>query len=298
MPKETFFKMVVATALILGLAYQVAAKQFGPKFVVRSGGKVEVGSVKIDPVPPPVRVIERIAKGEKPIDALKNEGESRMNDTKTLANLPQIPSQIENSLMDQFRQIIGPDIVDVIEVLNLPNQIMRTLPAATVQLLEGPRNIKEVAKTTLGVPVLTALIQAKDYYKDKAKPIPQSVKLLLATSFTPEILNNARYVVDDFGGNVPAIINKLQETLGEEHAVTIDNIIVFSAPPKDNNIYFWAHELQHTVQYAKKGMAKFAGEYTTNYKALEKEANDVAANALTKAEEIVKLLEIMAALKS
>lgn len=283
--------------LTLTLGQAANSKQYGPRIVVRKDGKVQVGPVKVDPVPPGPRIIERVIKGE-PVDkAISNEVNSRVDEAKSQASAPIIQTEIEDAFFDRLRKIIGNDATDVVEVLNLPNQIARATPAALAEMLSAPKRADEVLKRLAGTPLLAALIQAKDYYKDKGKPIPNTVKILLVKSFSPETLNNARYVVDDFGGNIPAIINKIQETFGDVHAVAIDNIIVFSSQPKDEDIYFWAHELQHTVQYARMGMEKFAGEYTANYKSLEDDANDVAAEAEKKAAEILEFMRSLAALE-
>ncbi|MGX5842879.1 hypothetical protein ACWGTI_19350 [Mesorhizobium sp. ArgA1] len=287
------FLSLVSVLSVAALANEASAKQWGPRIVVRSNGRVEVGPVKVDTVPPSARVIERVIKGE-PVDkAIGDEVKSRVDDAKTLASAPQIQTEVENSFFDQLRDVIGNDAVDVIEVLHLPEQISRAAPAAIVELLSGPKNLDDTLKELAGQPLLTLLIQARDYYKDKAAPIPSNVKILLLKTFPPGVIKRARYVVDDFGGNVPAIINKFQETFNGQHAVTVDNIIVFSSMPADDNIFFWAHEMQHTVQYAKLGMAGFAGEYTTNYKGLEAEANRVGEEAEKNAEAIRAFMKDM-----
>ncbi len=291
MIKQIVLLILTGISLTLSLSQQVEAFEL-IRIVVSKDGNVEVGPVKVDPVPPSIRVLERTAKGEKLDSAINNEVKERVEDAKTIANAPQIQSEIENQFFEQLRGVIGNDTVDTVEVLNLPQQIFRATPAALVQMIDSSGDLGEQLKAVAGDPLLAALIQAKEYYKNKGKPIPTTVKVLLLKSFTPETLNNARYVVDDFGGNLPAIINKLQETLNGEYAVTVDNTIIFSKTPKDENIFFWAHELQHTVQYSNLGIPKFASEYTTNYKTLEDEANKVATDAEENAGQILDFMKL------
>jgi hypothetical protein len=288
--------MLLTTAATLCVLSQGVAQQVGPVLRIERDGRVQVGPVKVDPVPPSARVIERVIKGE-PVDkAMNSEIKSRVEDAKTLARAPQIQTEIENSFFEQLIVLgVSKDAVGIMQTLQLPEQITRTAPEVLLRILEKPEDIK--AKDLLGAPLLASLIQARDFYKDKAKPIPQAVRVLLSKSFSTETLLNARYAVDDFSGNVPAIINKIQETLGNEHAVTIDNIIIFSSTPKDSNVFFWAHEMQHTVQCSKMGMEKFAAEYTVNYKSLEDDANKVAEEAEKKSKEILAFISTLAALK-
>jgi hypothetical protein len=80
------------------------------------------------------------------------------------------------------------------------------------------------------------------------------------------------------------------------HAVTVDNIIVFSQEPGLDSIWFWAHELQHVEQYRTLGISGFAAEYTSDYQRLEDEANKKADQAVNDAAEISKLLAQLAQL--
>jgi len=110
-------------------------------------------------------------------------------------------------------------------------------------------------------------------------------------------LRSARYVVDDFGGNVAAIINKLQEVIGNEHAITLDNIIVFSREPKHENVFFWGHELGHVEQYRRLGIEGFAGRYTVAWRELENEADERGRAAEKNSEDVLKILNALAELQ-
>jgi hypothetical protein len=63
---------------------------------------------------------------------------------------------------------------------------------------------------------------------------------------------------------------------GGGFAVVTDDIIVFSRVPgaSSSDLWWWAHEVTHTVQYQRLGgIGAFANAYTKNGPALEKEAD-------------------------
>jgi hypothetical protein len=180
---------------------------------------------------------------------------------------------IENLAIAQIKRIVSKEVGEVLEFITFPDHIVQYAPAVVVVVVDDLLNGKS-PNEIVGMPLAAALKQAKDYYSPKAKPLPQEVQSLLATTFDPRIISKARFVVDDFGGNVPALINKLQETLGNTHAVCVDNIIVFSRQPDPSDAFFWGHEVQHVVQYDKLGIEGFAGKYATSWKEMEDEADE------------------------
>jgi hypothetical protein len=107
--------------------------------------------------------------------------------------------------------------------------------------------------------------------------------------FSKEILDRAQFVIDDNVGS-HGIINKFQEACADNHAVTADNIIVFAKPPSSKDIWFWAHEMQHTVQYKNLGIDGFAAKYTTDSDAMENEANQKADHAVDNYNEMIRLM--------
>jgi len=141
----------------------------------------------------------------------------------------------------------------------------------------------QIDLTHLGeVGLANALRQAHDYYAASAKPLPEAVRSRLAASFPKEVLDRVRVVETGEEGTLPAIINFVQtrfgDAVGGTSAVTIDDIVAFSQIPEPSELEFWAHEVEHTVQYRRLGgIDGFAAEYARNYQGLEDEANAVAA---------------------
>ena len=145
-------------------------------------------------------------------------------------------------------------------------------------ILDGDTDLTQLGELGLA----TALRQAHAYYAQSARPLPESVRSRLSAGFPKEILDRVRVVETGDEETLPAIINFVQtrfgDAVGGTSAVTIDDIVAFSQIPDPSELEFWAHEVQHTVQYHRLGgIDGFAAEYIRSYQGLEDEANAVAA---------------------
>lgn len=115
-------------------------------------------------------------------------------------------------------------------------------------------------------------------YAPYGMPIPGHIASRLSAHFPPQVLQQARYVVDRYFVQFtwPALINGGNALFGRDHAVTLYNIIVFSVDP-GNNLRWWAHELHHVAQYLNWGVDGFAARYAVGWWQVEGEAENVAA---------------------
>lgn len=130
---------------------------------------------------------------------------------------------------------------------------------------------------------LAAALQAvHDQYAGSAKPIPADVKQALAAEYASE-LARARYVASQLAVDVLTAIDRFQGTSLREglHAVTVDDIIVFSSEPSISDVWMWAHELHHVRQYQERGtILGFVRWYLSDCNAVEQAADDRANRAL------------------
>jgi hypothetical protein len=90
-------------------------------------------------------------------------------------------------------------------------------------------------------------------------------------------LHRARYAKGELKIALPNIINSEKKMFENEpnHAVTVDDIIVFSHVPgceTESDIVFWAHELHHVHQFAQWGVDQFAFNYLKHSGRVESEA--------------------------
>lgn len=143
-----------------------------------------------------------------------------------------------------------------------------------------------------------ALRQAHETYAGRGKPLPDAVKVILSITFSREVLDSVRVIDTDAEGSLPAILNEVQTSIGDaaggRSAVTIDNIIAFSEVPDPASIDFWAHEIQHVVQYRQLGgIDAFAARYITDHRKLEDDANALAAKGLIDAQNVLTVVRAL-----
>jgi hypothetical protein len=144
-----------------------------------------------------------------------------------------------------------------------------------------------------------ALRQTQQFYAGRGKPLPDAVRVMLSITFSREVLDGARVVDTDDEASLPAIINELQTSFGEAvggvSAVTVGDLITFSELPDLSTVEFWAHEIQHVVQYRRLGgIDAFAAAYTTDYRKLEADANAVARQAVIDAQNVLTVIHALA----
>ena len=167
----------------------------------------------------------------------------------------------------------------------------------TVQIITGPERLQEEFASTavleaadllngananqlIAAPLAAALRAAQAQFGPSSQPVPDAVKQRLGQFYTAAQLANARYAIGTISISIPDLIIHAQKTFeGNDFAVTVGNIIVFSKDPADN-YHWWAHELQHTVQYSAWGIDKFAFQYVTTCHSVEQDAEDHAQAAV------------------
>ena len=193
--------------------------------------------------------------------------------------------------IDAAHEIVGNDAANIVALTQAPLMLverLKHLPQAHMEYLISVFKDLDNVENAPGILLSTDFFFVNNWFEEEGKPIPKSMRKYLACHFSAETLDRARYVVNDDPTTLNGTINWLQTVLGSarngNHAVVSDNLIVFAKMPKVNasNISFWAHEVAHTVQFAKWGQAGFAKRYMVNYKAIERAADTEAYNAYQK----------------
>ena len=157
--------------------------------------------------------------------------------------------------------------------INIGPIILQKLAHANAQT--GAEVVQAVSQAPLSVLLAAALQAAHDQFRPTAKEVPTKVKKLFRGLFPDEIIDNAGYVVASFGLTLPEVINGAQAFMGHHaFAVTVGDVVVFSVEPNssDSATAWWAHELQHVVQYGRWGFDGFADKYVANGPEVESEA--------------------------
>jgi len=125
-------------------------------------------------------------------------------------------------------------------------------------------------------PLAAALRSAEYQFEAQSQPIPPDVKAKLACCYPADVLNSARWTVGSVSLSVPDVVNQDRKIFaGVDNAVTVGHITVFAIDP-GTNYHWWAHEMQHQVQYGEWGIDQFAFKYVTSCHAVESEAENKA----------------------
>ncbi len=236
---------------------------------------------------PGTTIVVKVLEGKNPVDAAT---EVTAHNLKVIVKPLAVQEKIEQKLQGELRKHLGDDFADAVEIARLPTKIERQL------IIHSPDTLKAVVETgdlmvLVAGPLAAAIHQAIEKYKGTASRFLSLSTSFLSTTFPGKHLSKVRYVVDKDITSLPGIINRLKHESSGNHAVAIGQIIVFAQEPDADDIFFWAHEIQHTVQYARMGVEKFAAEYIKDYKSLENEADQVAQAAVPSAIIIAKFLE-------
>lgn len=218
-------------------------------------------------------------------EALKEAGRQVATDVRKAVNINQIPDRIaieigEQALGDVGRILVqtvhGPKMLsELIAVDVLDQMVGSTQEGFSPEFLGSPQG-----KTAVALAV--GITWSRDYYLSLkgTVPLPSSVKDLMKNGFSMTLLDSVRIVQSDsFDLALPGTINMGQKFFsGHEHAVTLDNVIVFSEIPDADGeqLEWWAHELHHVKQYGKWGIAGFAKRYVEDWDRVETEADEEA----------------------
>lgn len=126
------------------------------------------------------------------------------------------------------------------------------------------------AQTELLAPALSQWVA---FERDAAlqrgvEPIPSDVREVLTGYVAEEILDVARWRVDDTELSMyPAFFR-----LGGTPAVTLDYVVIWESAEQAADPSLWAHELYHVGQYRDWGIDGFAERYLADYEAVEHDA--------------------------
>jgi len=128
----------------------------------------------------------------------------------------------------------------------------------------------------VAAPLGAALRAAEKQFLPEAKPLPANVMDFMKGKYPNDVLTKARYAIGSISISAPDLINATQKiAYGDDNAVTVGSVTVFSTEP-GQDFHWWAHELQHQVQYNAWGIDEFAYRYLTNCHGVESEAEDKA----------------------
>lgn len=266
--------------------------------VVRTGKKA--GEIAVAPITVPVSVATttvKVVTGDKSLkEGLQDSAkavaaphvavvEVTAEGARTIADGHQV---VANLAVSGAEKVAGEPGRVIAEIATAPQRLQVEVPATAVAFTGEVVTGEAPPADLVGVPLAGVINSAHAQYERIAQPLPDHVKAMLRGHFPEEVLESARYAIGEADLSLPAAINGSQRLFGsapQGHAVTLDNIIVFSREP-GNNYGWWAHELHHVVQYREWGVTGFARRYTLQW-------NDVESAAEAKEAEVAKALGLV-----
>jgi Domain of unknown function (DUF4157) len=129
---------------------------------------------------------------------------------------------------------------------------------------------KEIPAQIGGNPLEGWLNASRNSAVGTSQPIPPQIRQALTGYIEDDVMNRARFKVDDNG-----VLNLGHLTMkyGDADAITLVDVIVFrNANDAFNNASLWAHELTHVKQYRDWGTHSFAIQYARDYNSVENPA--------------------------
>lgn len=193
--------------------------------------------------------------------------------------------QIAPGMLRDGGRAIGGDVGRVVNgaasVVSINSDVMGTATIVGGNILAGQDPTQVFA-----VPLAAAIRQARDAHVGDSQPLPDAVREALSDYYPAAVLDRARYTQGDLQITLPTLTNAFQRNfMGNEHAVTVDDVIVFSDVPSDDPsdfhaLHWWAHEIGHVAQYMYMGVDSFALEYMRNYRGIENDADNRATVAV------------------
>ena len=267
--------IATAIACILGTQHVYAGNFFE-----------DVGRAATEVVTAPAKVLEQTVRSG-----------SQIADDVFHGNVPQAVQDSGRAIQDSGRVV--PNIVrDMGDRSNIPAVEQATSAYAavatinsdllgTATIVGGNVLAGQDPRQVYAAPLAAAIHNARNAHYRGSQPIPQAIHEALRGTIPDAVLDNARYTIGHLELTVSNIINQFNRAFGDQYAVTVDDVIVFSVslsgnPNNQNELHWWAHELTHVAQYQEWGVEQFALNYIDNYSAVEKEADNSADVALSR----------------
>jgi|GEM_PF-1695185 len=192
------------------------------------------------------------------------------------------PQQDLYNKAQNFAAQIGGPASFVFDVATFSNQYFNSLGFSGGQYLANVMQGQNPLQVN-ALPLSAALRAANQRFSKIAQPIPDDVKSALRGKVSDVVLNRAKYAIGKLEISLPNMLNFLNVKLNnvENHAVTVDDIIVFYHDPGSfqSSSCHWTHELMHVKQYSDWGYEEFAWKFLNTHP-IEKEANQAATNIL------------------
>jgi hypothetical protein len=253
----------------------------------------DVGKVVTAPIKAPIQATKDVLKGAPPGKIIQNQTNIHVAPQ---AHIFQDAAKVvdrgnailTNIPRNAIQQNLGDDWLHGYDMLTASNRVQFEVAMTSGRFLAQcvqtqQCNINQLA----AVPVAAAMRDAYRAYVTYSYPLDPQLAQVLSRVVPQHVLVRARWTVGntpDF--TVPGFLNSGHSVFGQQHAVTLANVMIFSQMPDLNYEDGWVwllHELFHIEQYMRYSSADmlesidgFAVDYVTNYNQMENEAQSNA----------------------
>lgn len=227
-----------------------------------------------NPIQPQIDIITGTPPKQAFSDFVKNNGNTIVtvvDKARTVSNTAEMP------LSNAVQAVGGKYGTIAYEILSGTQRYQREFVFSAA---DGAANILQGQDplAALALPLAAAIRDARSKFYNESKPLPDKLIQLLAPVLPMPLLHRARYAKGELKIALPYIINSEKKMFENEptHAVTVDDIIVFSNVPgceTESDVVWWAHELHHVHQFSQWGVDQFAFNYLKHSGRVESEAN-------------------------
>lgn len=235
-------------------------------------------AAKLPPVPSPLPVQLDIVLGTPPKVAVGDFIESQGKNLGSIARTTRtVSAELTRPVSEAVAQVGGKYGTIAYEIVTASERLQREFLFTGAEVA-GATLRGQDPLVSLAMPLAAAVRDARAQFDSQATPLPSELVELLAPVIPRVLLHRARYAQGDLKIALPNIINRGQVMFGDAsgHAVTIDDIIVFSKVPgfdSEDDIVWWAHEIHHVHQYSTWGVDQFAFNYLKHSGRVEAEAD-------------------------
>lgn len=283
-----FNPLAIALITLVGLTGDAWALKINLKKVAGDIANIVKQSPKIiNPILTPISIATGKVNPLDIKDFLAQQGKAIGSITESTRNLAAIPDQMAASAISK---VAGDKALIVYELATTAGRIQRefafTATGQAAAALQGQDPL-----ISLAMPLAAALRDAYNQQINGAKPFPKEVIDTLSPILPPDILLAARFTTNNLRITLPSAINQGNLLFDNEHAVTVDNLIIFTKEPDFDDIddlVFVSHELFHVKQYKDWGVDKFAFNYLKNSRAIEDQAKAAASFVRSYLEQIAR----------
>ncbi len=261
-------------------------------FDARAGLLDDIGKVVTAPVRAPIQATQDVLRGAPPGTIINNQiNLHAAPQAHAMQNVASVVERGHNIVMNIPRNAIqnnlGNDWLRGYDLLTASQRVQFELAMTSGRFLGQCVQTQQCGIEQLtAMPVAASMRDAYRVYVTYSYPLHPDVVRALSRVVPMHVLGAARWAVGNTPDmTVPGFLNSGHRVFGQDHAVTLANVMIFSRMPDlsdEGDVTWLLHELFHIEQYMRysphplEAIDGFAVDYVRNYSRMESEAQDNA----------------------